>query len=56
MKTCSCGQVFKTIPLTSRVLKEGRALDGYYWNCKCGSTLFQPLFDLDALLKHMGAE
>lgn len=39
---CSCGKLHRSIPKNARVQAMGDDLDGYYWECKCKSTLFQP--------------
>ena len=43
MKTCSCGAVFSGVPPDARIQNTGDPLDGHYWECECGSTLFVPL-------------
>lgn len=41
-KACSCGKVHKVIPADAKVQCEGDDLDGVYFDCACGSTLFIP--------------
>ncbi|PWU22989.1 hypothetical protein C5B42_04430 [Candidatus Cerribacteria bacterium 'Amazon FNV 2010 28 9'] len=46
MKTCGkCGKQFLEIPENARFFKgkTSDVLDGYYWNCECGSTLFSKI-------------
>lgn len=41
-KTCnSCGQTHEHVT-KYRVLRDGDALDGIYFECQCGSTMFVP--------------
>lgn len=40
MKTCSCGKVFCEIPAGAKFNPSKDNLQGWYWNCECGSTLF----------------
>lgn len=42
---CSCGRAHFEIPKTARFQNEGDALDGWYFECACRSTLFIPLAD-----------
>jgi hypothetical protein len=41
-RRCSCGKLHEFVPRTARVLKEDSELDGFYWECDCKTTLFEP--------------
>lgn len=49
-KRCSCGRVHERFPGTFKIMLEGTAFDGVYWNCDCGSTLFAQFGQLRPLL------
>ena len=50
-KECDCGQVYTSVPDNARIMDSGSLLDGAYWECQCGSTLFQPSDKARALLR-----
>lgn len=39
-RVCSCGKIHTEIPENHQYL-EDPDFGGYYWNCSCGSTLFE---------------
>lgn len=41
-RQCSCGQVYPGVPKYARYHPDDGALSGWYWECKCRSTLFTP--------------
>ena len=47
-KTCSCGKLHRLIPHGAIFFNKGCAMDGYWWDCLCRSTLFVPLKSLEA--------
>lgn len=61
----NCGQVHNRIPSSARALSKGDPLDGLYWECTCGSTVFlsdeqiehsaRKLFDLNNALAKAAA-
>ena len=40
LKKCSCGVIHCHIPFDARIKDSGTSLDGAYFECVCGSTLF----------------
>ncbi len=42
LKICGCGMVHFGPPTDQEPTNLGHAIDGWYWNCDCGSTLFFP--------------
>jgi hypothetical protein len=58
MKTCSCGKVWTAVPrdrevkVVPDITEEGpQDFAGSYWNCDCGSTLYQPTESVELLSK-----
>ncbi len=43
LKKCGCSRCYYKIPYHALKIQQGDELDGHYWNCECGSTLFIPL-------------
>lgn len=42
-KRCTCcGHRFERIPEDARFHDDNSPLRGFYWECRCGSTLFVP--------------
>lgn len=42
----SCKRLWTSIPASARLLESDDLLSGYYWECSCNSTLFEPLSNL----------
>jgi hypothetical protein len=45
-KACSCGKVHEVVALDTKTLFDDE-LEGYYWECSCGSTLFAKFDELE---------
>lgn len=44
MKICcqKCNMVWLSFPFGAKYQSTGDELDGWYWNCECGTSMFYP--------------
>jgi hypothetical protein len=50
-KVCACCGREHAAIIDPKIKFDGDALDGYYWNCTCGTTLYAPFTALEDRLE-----
>lgn len=43
IKICQCGRKYMMVPVFTKIFYSNDVFQGWYWHCKCLSTLFIPL-------------